>query len=151
VTSPTAKAERIRDRYDAFLSYKHGSGSGFALLLQRSIQRHAKVFISRSRRVFRDEDYISAGSDLPETILTALDRSGFLILLASPEAARSQWVQSELKSWCEELGRARQLIIIVTDGTLSVDAARRTIDWDTTSALPRSLERHLDYLPCMST
>ena len=68
-------------------------------------------------RIFRDERHLRPGVDLPELIRSALESSEFLILLASPEAAASPWVTDEIDIWCRELGRASNLIVVLTGGT----------------------------------
>jgi hypothetical protein len=51
--------------------------------------------------VFRDDTSLSATPHLWPTIEQALGESGFLILLASPEAAASHWVGKEIVFWLE--------------------------------------------------
>lgn len=134
-------------KYQAFISYRHGAGSGFAIPLARAIQRYARFFWSPSRKLFRDEEYLKPGADLPEMIRSALEDADFLVLLASPEAAQSKWVWNELSQWCSRPERISNLIIVLTSGSISIDAQKKRIDWATTTALPRSLSNFLTSVP----
>jgi tetratricopeptide (TPR) repeat protein len=71
-------------------------------------------------RVFRDDTSLSATPQLWPSIEQALGNSRFLILLASPEAAASPWVNKEVVYWLEHKS-ADKLLIALTDGELSWD------------------------------
>jgi WD40 repeat protein len=133
--------------YKAFISYKHVRTTAFAEDLEYHLKRFAKGPFERPDKLFRDEQYLKPGDDLPQEIEAALKASGYLILLASPEAAISKWVESELSIWCVELGRAGKLIIVQTAGVITVDASDKKIDWQQTDALPVILKDHLPSLP----
>ncbi len=137
----------MRNKYNAFISYKHGAGTGYAVPLKRAIQRYAKFFLSPSRKIFRDEEYLKPGIDLPAMIRTSLENAEFFILLASPEAAKSQWVEDEIHEWCSKPARISNLIIVLTAGDISVDINVKAIDWKNTSALPRLLKDYLTSVP----
>jgi hypothetical protein len=126
--------------YDAFLSYSHAVDRRLAPALQRALHRLAKPWYRlRALRVFRDDASLSANPHLWSSIQDALDSSRFFILLASPESARSPWVQREVQYWCQHKPPAN-LLIAVTDGAVIWDSAASDFDWDQTTALPRSLE-----------
>lgn len=129
-------------KYAAFISYKHGACSSFSASLANALAKYGLAFWQRRRRVFRDEDYISAGDDLPEIIKDSLKGSGCLILLASPEAAQSPWVRKELDEWCNKLGRGERIIIVHLSGTIAKQDDD-SIDWEKTDALPAELKSHL--------
>ena len=133
--------------YDAFISYKHAKSSAFATDLELHLKRYARGRLARPRRIFRDEQHLHLGGDLPAMIREALDRSQYLILLASPQAAASPWVREELGVWCGQLGRTSDLLIILTEGEIAVTAGGTAIDWSATTALPEVLKAHLDSLP----
>lgn len=61
-----------------------------------------------------------------------------MILLASPEAARSTWVGRECEYWTRS-GRRGNLLLALTDGDIVWDPQRGDFDWDATTALPPSL------------
>jgi hypothetical protein len=84
-------------RYDAFVSYSHAADGRLAPALQRALHRLAKPWYQvRALRVFRDETALSTNPHLWTSITDALDESEWFVLLSSPEAAASVWVQREL-------------------------------------------------------
>jgi hypothetical protein len=65
--------------------------------LEALLERFAKPWYRlRSVRVFRDDSDLSANPDLRGSIEAELSRCGWFILLASPMAAQSPWVESEV-------------------------------------------------------
>jgi WD40 repeat protein len=103
--------------YDAFISYSHGADGRMAPALQSGLQRLAKPWYRvRALRVFRDESALSANPQLWTSIQRALDESEWFVLLASPQAADSQWVNRELEYWITNKSVDR-LLPVVTDGT----------------------------------
>ena len=69
-----------------------------------------------------------------------LDDTRFLVLLASPESARSPWVDKEVAYWCDRRNGPEHLIVVVTDGEFVWDevAGRLTESSDAVSAAVRS-------------
>ncbi|MCC6890105.1 MAG: TIR domain-containing protein [Hyphomicrobiales bacterium] len=109
--------------YDAFVSYSHAKDKPVAAALQGVIQTLGKPWYRRrALRLFRDDTSLSATPALWPSIEQALSQSRFLILLASPEAAASPWVDKEVAYWLANKG-ADTLLIALTDGTLAWDAA----------------------------
>ncbi|MCC6890103.1 MAG: tetratricopeptide repeat protein [Hyphomicrobiales bacterium] len=109
--------------YDAFVSYSHAKDKPVAAALQGVIQTLGKPWYRRrALRLFRDDTSLSATPALWPSIEQALSQSRFLILLASPEAAASPWVDKEVAYWLANKG-ADTLLMALTDGTLAWDAA----------------------------
>jgi tetratricopeptide (TPR) repeat protein len=107
--------------YDAFISYSHAKDKPIAAALQRAVQKLGKPWYRRrALRVFRDDTSLSATPQLWPTIEQALNESRYFILMASPEAAASKWVNKEVEHWLTHNG-AGTLLIGVTDGTLTWD------------------------------
>jgi tetratricopeptide (TPR) repeat protein len=126
--------------YDAFISYSHAKDKPIAAALQRAVQTLGKPWYQRrALRVFRDDTSLSATPQLWPTIEQALGRSRFLILLASPEAAASQWVNKEVAYWLAHKS-ADTLLIAVTDGTLVWDNALNDFAPDERTPLPPALK-----------
>jgi WD40 repeat protein len=126
-------------QYNAFISYSHGADKGLAAALERGLKRFAKPWYRRQAlRIFRDETDLSAAPQLWSLIKQALDHSEFLILLASAGAAKSPWVDRELSYWLETKG-PETVLIVLTDGTLTWDAARAGFDPLTSDAVPARL------------
>ena len=117
----TASSADSSQSYDAFISYAHDADKVFAPVLQRGLQHIAKPWNRRrAMTVFRDETSLAVSPGLWPSIRNALDASRWFILLASPEAARSEWVSQEIKYWVSSKG-ADQLLVIVTAGTWAWD------------------------------
>lgn len=70
----------------------------------------AKIF-----PVFRDRDELPFSSDLGGTIQGALKASRYLIVLCSPNSAKSQWVNEEIRCF-KSLGRADRILAVILDG-----------------------------------
>ena len=100
-SSPESGNGKSSADYDGFISYSHAVDGRLAPALQRGLHRFAKPWYRlRALRVFRDETSLSATPELWPSIVEALDGSRWLILLASPEAAESPWVNDEVAHWC---------------------------------------------------
>jgi len=88
--------------YDAFISYSHAADGRLAPAVQTGLQRLARPWYRRwALRVFRDDTGLSVDPQLWGSIARALDESAWFLLMASPEAAASPWVNREIEYWCE--------------------------------------------------
>jgi WD40 repeat protein len=125
--------------YKAFLSYSHSADSKLSPRLQSALQsfgkpwNHMRVF-----KIFRDKTSLSANPGLWPSIERALAESEFLLLMASPLAAKSPWVEREVAWWLENRSIAK-LLILLTDGEMVWDAAGSDYDWSATTALSPNL------------
>jgi tetratricopeptide (TPR) repeat protein len=107
--------------YDAFLSYSHVKDRAIAATLQSAVQKLGKPWYKRrALRVFRDDTSLSATPQLWPSIDRALGQSRYFILLASPDAAASKWVNKEVAYWLDH-NSINTLLIGLTDGDLSWD------------------------------
>ena len=114
----------LTSAYWAFLSYSH-SDSEQADWLHKAIEtfRVPPAMVGRlspngaiPKRlipIFRDRHELAASSDLGQNIREALGRSRFLIVLCSPSAARSNWVNEEIIGFKKTHGEDRVLAAIV--------------------------------------
>src|SRR5215475_1811514 len=126
--------------YDAFISYSHAKDKPVAAALQTVVQKLGKPWYRRrSLRVFRDDTSLSATPHLWPTIEQALGQSRYFILLASPEAAASKWVNKEVAYWLEH-NNINTLLIGVTDGTLAWDESTDDFSWSDNTPLPPVLK-----------
>lgn len=110
-------------RYWAFISYSHHDAR-VAATLQRALEtyRLPKRLIGRPtplgavppylKPVFRDREELQAGADLDATVREALAHSRYLVIVCSPEAARSAWVAREIVEFKKLHGDARVLALI---------------------------------------
>ncbi len=126
--------------YDAFISYSHAKDKPIAAALQSVVQKLGKPWYRRrALRVFRDDTSLSATPSLWPSIEQALGQSRFLILLASPEAAESPWVNKEAAYWLEHKSPIT-LLIALTDGNLAWDEAAGDFAWTGETPLPPTLK-----------
>lgn len=122
--------------YDAFISYSHAADGQLTPAVHRGIQSINKPwFRRRALRVFHDKSSLSATPQLWPTIEQAMATSRYFVLLASPDAAGSRWVDQEIAWWRSHRSPATVLIGL-TDGVLAWDHARRRFDPAATTALP---------------
>lgn len=129
-------------KYNAFLSYSHAADDALAPSLQSALHRFARPWNRlRALRVFRDKTSLAASPELWPAIVEALGESGHFLLLASPAAAASRWVQREIDWWLQHRP-PQQLLILLTDGELVWDGEAGDFDWQRTTALPPSLRGH---------
>ncbi len=111
----------MADGDDAFISYSHAADARVATELEHGLERLARPWNRlRAMSVFRDQSDLTLNPDLWKTISGRLDASRFLILLLSPESARSVWVNREAAHWCDTKG-ADRVLLVWTGGEL---------DWD---------------------
>lgn len=124
------------DSYDAFISYGHGADPDVAREVQRTLWRLGKPWYRRrALLVFRDQTNLTANPDLWGTIQQALERSRWLVVLCTPEAAVSEWVNKEIQHWRDIRGDER-IILVVAGGAFRWD--RGCFDGDS-SAIPPAL------------
>jgi hypothetical protein len=126
-------------RYDAFLSYSHAGDADLAASIQSSLQRFARPWYrTQALRVFRDKTGLAANPALWNSIVAALEESEYLLLLASPQAAASKWVNQEV-AWFLRNRTADRVLIVITGGLVSWSADAAEFDWAHTTALPEAL------------
>ena len=126
--------------YKAFISYSHSADDKLAPALQSALHRFAKPFYRlRAIRVFRDKTSLHLTPELWPLIQKALADSEYFLLLCSPDAAKSHWVQNEVSEWLKLRGGADKLLLVLTDGEMVWNDLVNDFDWDCTNALPPNL------------
>jgi hypothetical protein len=112
------------DRYAAFISYSHADAAHVRWLhnrletyrMPRALVGTSSTFGPVPRRlppIFRDRDELPASGDLGGELRAALADAGSLIVVCSPAAARSRWVNEEILSFKRLHGEGRVLALIV--------------------------------------
>jgi tetratricopeptide (TPR) repeat protein len=133
-------------RYKAFISYSHGD-ERWARWLQRalenyrlpkSLRRAHPAMPARLFPIFRDRDELASSTDLSESIQGAMADSEAMILVCSPESARSHWVNEEVRRFREARGDDK-IFCLMVGGSPKVDAAD--------CAFPPALLRSVDGRP----
>ncbi len=124
--------------FDGFISYSHAADGRLAPAVQRGLHRLAKPWHRRRALwIFRDQTGLAVTPGLWSSIQTALDGSQHFVLLASPEAAASTWVNREIEHWVATKSPDR-ILPVVTDGEWRWDPALRDFAADST-AVPAAL------------
>jgi MTH538 TIR-like domain (DUF1863) len=113
-------------KYRAFISYSHCDRRA-AEWLHKAIENYRipASLVGASGRdgpipshvfpVFRDRDELGSVSDLSASIRDALAESAYLIVVCSPAAANSRWVNQEIIEF-KRLGRADRIHGLIVDG-----------------------------------
>jgi tetratricopeptide (TPR) repeat protein len=113
-------------KYRAFISYSH-SDERWATWLHRALEtyRVPKHLVGRESPygpvperfapVFRDRDELATATNLGETLTRALEQSAFQIVICSPKAAASKWVNEEILTF-KRLGRERRIFPLIVGG-----------------------------------
>jgi tetratricopeptide (TPR) repeat protein len=105
-----AELDRDQGRYRAFISYSHRD-TAWCKRIHRSLEmyRIPKTLVgtktalgtvpARMSPIFRDREELSIGNDLSELVRAALGESDALIVLCSPDAKASRWVNQEIETF----------------------------------------------------
>ena len=123
---PTRSERMKKTGYWAYISYSH-SDERWATWLHRALEsyRVPRKLVGtqtqvgkvprRIQPVFRDRDDLSSASDLSSAVKEALAKSENLIVICSPLAAVSHWVNEEIREF-GRLGKQSQIFCIIVDG-----------------------------------
>ncbi|HEY3948082.1 TIR domain-containing protein [Phenylobacterium sp.] len=137
----------LNQRYWAFLSYSH-TDKAWADWLHRALEAYPvpRRLVGREtavggaprhfKPIFRDREDLAADPDLMERVQRVLERSAFLIVICSPDAAASPWVESEIVRFKRLHGEGRVLPVIVAGEPFASDEALE--------CFPQALRFHLD-------
>lgn len=105
-------------QYKAFISYSHSIDGDFTKALQLALQSFGKPWYKiRSFRIFRDGTDLASNPNLWKNIQQSLINSEYFILLASPEAGKSKWVNKEVEEWLKQ-NKSDKMIIALTSGEM---------------------------------
>lgn len=136
---PLVPEPTVEYRYDAFVSYSHSADGELAPRLRLALERLAKPWYRRrALAVYLDSAGMEVTPALWRTITAALDSSGHLILLCSPGAAASDYVNREVAYWLEHRS-AETILPVLTAGELEWDEELGRWDPDRSTAAPPSL------------
>lgn len=120
--------------YRAFISYSHRDAR-WARWLHRALEGYAVPrrlvgaagefgpVPARLRPVFRDRDELASAADLGQRVKDALVASEALVVICSPAAAASRWVNEEVLAF-RRLGRDARLYALIVDGEPNTGDAR---------------------------
>jgi tetratricopeptide (TPR) repeat protein len=118
---------RVQPRqFWAFISYSHRD-TRWANWLHKSIESYRpprKLVGTKTARgevpkrltpLFRDREELATATDLGAEIRAALERSGCQIVICSPQAAKSKWVNEEILAF-KRLGREDRIFCLIIGG-----------------------------------
>jgi len=109
--------------WDAFVSYARSNSERTAIAVQRGLQRFARPWNQRRAvRIFRDDSAMSTNPSLWSAIEEGLSAAGHLILLLSPAAAASAYVEKEVAWWLDHKGPTT-ILLVLDAGDLAWDQA----------------------------
>lgn len=112
--------------YSAFISYNHADRK-VATWLHRALESyripdrlrgHVTPFGplgARMAPVFRDRDELAASADLAASVQQALGEAASLVVICSPNAAASRWVNAEIRAFTA-LGRRHRIFCLIIAG-----------------------------------
>lgn len=137
-------------RYAAFISYNHRDRK-VATWLQRALETYRVPERLRGREtafgplgarlppIFQDREELAASADLAQSVREALEQSASLVVICSPNAARSRWVNEEIRAF-SALGRRDRVQCLILAGEPN---ASRTDGMDPAlECLPPALFEH---------
>lgn len=112
-------------RYKAYISYNHAD-ERWAAWLQHALESYRvprrlseRADGNRQPRriapVFRDREDLSTAHSLSDSLIAALRASEAMIVVCSPRAAASRWVNEEVRQF-QALGRANRVLCMIVDG-----------------------------------
>ena len=126
---------KVDHSYDAFISYtgfcKKGSEAEFDRIVAERLHkvletyRVPKALIKKSapghpiprrlKKIFRDRDEVRVSPNLNDSLVGSLQKSRFLIVICSPRAIKSQWINQEISIF-RSLGREDRILPILIEG-----------------------------------
>lgn len=119
--------------YRAFISYSH-SDERWARWLQRALENYRLPKTLRQQHpdlparlypIFRDREELASAHDLSESIQRAMDDSDALIVVCSPAARASHWVNQEIRRF-QSSERGQRIFCLLVSGSpdpLAADCA----------------------------
>jgi tetratricopeptide (TPR) repeat protein len=134
-------------RYKAFISYSHRDRA-WSAWLQRALERYRipKRLVgtpgafgpipARLAPVFRDREDLSSAADLSTEVKASLEASESLVVICSPAAAKSRWVDEEVRHFIS-LGRGNRIFALIVEGDPQADDLEQR-------CFPPSLTRNAD-------
>lgn len=138
------RSKQTNYTYDAFISYSHSDCGNIAPFIQKGIENIGKPWYAIGRRnltVFRDETSLTVNPGLWEEIVEALKQTHFFILLASPLAAKSHWIQKEIDWWLSNRD-INSVFIVLVKGEIEWNKIELNSDfnWKKTTSIPEILK-----------
>ncbi|MDR3234033.1 MAG: toll/interleukin-1 receptor domain-containing protein [Planctomycetaceae bacterium] len=124
------------NKYFAFISYSH-KDIEWAKWLSGKLEKYTvprnvlpetlknELLVSKKRLfpVFRDQDELPTSADLSNAIVEALRTSNCLLVICSPNATQSQWVNEEIRQY-KAMGRTSRILAVLVSGEPNTDGEK---------------------------
>jgi len=138
-------------KYWAFISYSHRDAQWAKWLHKRiegyrlptKLVQHSSdetSIPSKLAPVFRDQDELPTSSDLGTVIARNLEASRHLIVVCSPDAAQSRWVNEEILTF-QRLERSDRIHLLIVDGEPKASAHPDATEKE---CFPSAITHHID-------
>lgn len=141
-----AEIDQVREpRYTGFISYSQ-KDKAWADRIHRALERYRlpaglpqeRRDIRRLGRFFKDDDELAGTANLGAALESAIDDSLALIVICSPHAASSKWVDTEIRRFKSRGPNAKVLPVIVAGRPDAEDPDQRCFP----PALLRRVDEH---------
>lgn len=154
------KIKKSKDNYLAFISYRHADNREndreWASWLHTQLEAYEvpadligtsnirnDTIPERIYPIFRDELSLSADANLEKSIVRALENSHFLVVLCSPRAVESRYVNDEIL-YFKKIGRSNRIIAVILDGEPNSSLNDTKIKEGMQECFPEALRYELD-------
>lgn len=124
---PATEKDSSSYAYDCFISYTHHDRRVAASVQKGLTHIGRRLGRLNALRVFRDATDLTASPNLWGAVTDSMDRARFLVVVLSPEAAASRWVDREVAHWLEHRGSER-VMLVVAAGSLVWDEVSLRFD-----------------------
>ena len=163
-SSTTAPVPQLKHReYSVFISYRHADnkepGRQWATWLHQTLETYevppdlvgtkntrGHIVPSGLYPVFRDEEELPADAELSDPINNALRNSRHLIVICSPAAVQSRFVNDEIQTF-KKLGKADRVLAVIVRGEPNAadDPAKRAAGFTPADeCFPEALRRKVN-------
>lgn len=108
-------------KYDAFISYKHGDLDGAIALKLQTLLEHLRVpsssknKVKKIERIFLDTGELSSSADFVQQVESALKGAEWLIVLCSPGSKTSPWCKLEIDTFLKYHDMSH-ILLLLTEG-----------------------------------
>ena len=125
-------------KYRAFISYSHADEK-WAAWLHKALETYkvpkhvvgkatdCGAVPARISPIFRDREELATSTELGDVLTEALTQSSCLIVVCSPNAAKSRWTNEEILTF-KRLGRQDRIFCLIIDGEPGASQSTETAD-----------------------